>query len=113
MKKNKKFDGFAIELFLDEDNEWLAHFVELPNISACADTPEEALQELETVWNAVKLSYIEKQEEVPQSIVNKKFSGQFNVRIGKKLHKILAMEAARANISLNALISQKLANFST
>ena len=38
MNKNRKFDGFAIELFIDEDNDWLAHFIELPNISAFGST---------------------------------------------------------------------------
>lgn len=106
---NTRFDGFAIELFLDEDNEWLAHFEELPHISAFGDSPEEALKELDIAWSEVKQSYIDKGEEVPQSISNKRFSGQFNVRIDKRLHKELAMEAVRAGISLNALVSQKLA----
>ncbi|MBA3493244.1 MAG: type II toxin-antitoxin system HicB family antitoxin, partial [Gammaproteobacteria bacterium] len=35
-----KFDGFTVNLYLDEDGDWLAHFVELPNISAFADAPE-------------------------------------------------------------------------
>lgn len=104
-----RFDGFAIELFLDEDNEWLAHFEELPHVSAFADSPEEALKELDIAWSEVKKSYIAKGEEVPQSIVNKRFSGQFNVRIDKRIHKNLAIEAMRAGISLNALVSQKLA----
>jgi len=29
-----RFDGFSISLYKDEDGDWLAHFVELPNISA-------------------------------------------------------------------------------
>lgn len=103
-----KFDGFAIELFLDEDNEWLAHFEELPHISAFGDSPEEALKELNIAWLGVKQSYIEKGEEIPQSIAHKRFSGQFNVRIDKRIHKLLVMEAVKAGVSLNALISQKL-----
>ncbi len=27
-----KFNGFTVNLYLDEDGDWLAHFVELPNI---------------------------------------------------------------------------------
>ena len=27
-----KFDGFSVNLFLDEDGDWLAHLVELPEI---------------------------------------------------------------------------------
>ena len=33
------FDGFSANLFQDEDGDWLAHLVEMPGISAFADTP--------------------------------------------------------------------------
>ena len=45
-KARDRFDGYAVELFLDEDNDWLAHLVELPGISAFGSTPEKALKEL-------------------------------------------------------------------
>ena len=41
-KESARFDGYAVELFLDEDNDWLAHLVELPGISAFGSTPEPA-----------------------------------------------------------------------
>ncbi len=110
-KNNKiKFDGFAIELFLDDDKEWLAHFEELPHISAFGESPEKALKELDIAWSQIKKSYLEKGEEIPQPITNKIFSGQFNVRIDKRIHKKLAIEAIKAGVSLNALVSQKLAH---
>ena len=31
------FDGFSVNLFQDEDRDWLAHLVEMPAISAFAD----------------------------------------------------------------------------
>ncbi len=39
-----RFDGYAVELFIDEDHDWLAHLVELPGISAFGATPEKALK---------------------------------------------------------------------
>ncbi len=39
----------------------------------------------------------------------KEYSGQFNVRLDRRLHRALAIEAAQAGLSLNALVSQKLA----
>jgi hypothetical protein len=42
-----RFDGFTVNLYLDEEGDWLAHFVELSHISAFAATPEQALEELE------------------------------------------------------------------
>ena len=37
------FDGFAVNVFLDEDGDYLARFVEMPNVSAFSDIPEKAL----------------------------------------------------------------------
>ena len=34
MKRIDPFDGYTINVFLDDDGEYLAHFVELPNVSA-------------------------------------------------------------------------------
>ncbi len=58
MSKDNEFDGFSIELFRDEEGDWLAHFEELPNISAFGDSPEEALLELKEAWEATKESYL-------------------------------------------------------
>ena len=44
------FDGFAVNVFFDEDGDYLAHPVELPNVSAFGSTPAEALNELKTAW---------------------------------------------------------------
>lgn len=103
------FDGFSLHLLHDEqDGDWVAHFVELPTVSAFGETPEKAIQELTTAWKGVKQSYLNQGEQVPVAPSRKTYSGQFNVRIDKRLHKALAIEAAQANISLNALIAQKL-----
>ena len=105
----KDFDGFTVTIFLDEDNEWLAHFVELPHISAFADTADEAVKELKEAWELTKESYRESGQEIPIAPANKNYSGQFNVRLDKRVHRALALEAAKAGISLNALVAQKLA----
>ncbi|MBN2689463.1 MAG: type II toxin-antitoxin system HicB family antitoxin [Gammaproteobacteria bacterium] len=104
----KEFDGFSVNIFLDDDNDWMAHFIELPSISACGDTAEEALAELKVAWEAAKESYKKHGEKIPVAPSQKKYSGHFNVRVDKRLHKQLAMEAAMAGISLNALIVQRL-----
>ncbi|MDE2706814.1 MAG: toxin-antitoxin system HicB family antitoxin [Gemmatimonadota bacterium] len=103
------FDGFSVNLFQDEDGDWLAHLVEMPGISAFADTPAAALAELTIAWEAAKESYRAHNESVPVAPARKEYSGQFNVRIDKRLHRRLAMEAGRAGISMNALVAQKLA----
>jgi hypothetical protein len=37
--ENYTFDGFSINLYLDEQGDWLAHFQTRPNISAFGHTP--------------------------------------------------------------------------
>jgi len=59
-KERDRFDGYSVELFLDEDNDWLAHLVELPGISAFGSTPVRALKELDVAWAAAKESFAEK-----------------------------------------------------
>ena len=64
---NDVFDGFSVNLFLDEDGDYLAYFVELPNISAFSNTPEGALKELVMAWQGVKESYQKHNELIPQA----------------------------------------------
>ena len=105
------FDGFTVNILYDEnDKDFVANFVELPLVSAFGSTPDKALQELKLAWEGVKQSYINQGEQVPVSPSKKSYSGQFNVRIDKRLHKALAIEACQAHVSLNALVAQKLAN---
>jgi predicted HicB family RNase H-like nuclease len=106
--KNDSFDGFTVNITRDEDGDWLAHLVELPNVSAFSDTPQKALGELRIAWKGVKESYRKHGEPIPIAPLKKNYSGLFNVRIDKRLHRSLAVEAAQAGISLNALVSQKL-----
>jgi predicted HicB family RNase H-like nuclease len=103
------FDGFSVYLAEDEDGDFLAHFIELPNVSAFASTPEEALRELKIAWEGIKESYRKHDELIPLAPAKKEYSGQFNVRIDKRVHRELAIEAAQSGLSLNALVSQKLA----
>src|SRR5260363_29249 len=51
---DNRFDGFAVNLYLDDEESWLAHFVELPEVSAFGDSPEVALAELASAWDAVR-----------------------------------------------------------
>ena len=108
MSMKDDFDGFSIELFRDDDGDWLAHFEELPNVSAFGSSPEEALEELKESWEVMKESYLSHNETIPVAPSKKDYSGHFNVRIDKRVHRALAVEAAQVGISLNALVAQKL-----
>jgi predicted HicB family RNase H-like nuclease len=53
---------------------------------------------------------ISSNESIPEPLSVKKFSGKFQVRITPYIHRHLAIEAAEAGVSLNRLISAKLAH---
>jgi predicted RNase H-like HicB family nuclease len=64
-RKRDRFDGYVVELFVDEDGDWLAHLVELPMISAFGLTTEKALKELDIAWAVAKKSYAARRVEIP------------------------------------------------
>ena len=107
-KNHDAFDGFTVNLFLDEDGDYLAHFVEMPNVSAFSNTPEGALRELAVAWKCVKESYDEDQEPIPQAPSREGYAGPFNVPVDAQLYHSLTDEAAEAKISLYTLVAQKL-----
>jgi predicted HicB family RNase H-like nuclease len=55
---------------------------------------------------------IHKEEKLPlpESILNKTFSGKFVIRVGKELHKALTIKAAKSGESLNHLCTDLLKN---
>lgn len=48
-------------------------------------------------------------EQVPDAISARKYSGKFVVRVPPEVHRHLALEAAESGISLNRVVSAKLA----
>lgn len=103
------FDGYTVQVVLDEDGQWLAHFAERPEVSAFANTPERALAEFREAWTAVQAAYVADGQSVPPAPSRRRYSGQFNVRIDRRVHRALAIEAAKAGLTFNALIAQTLA----
>ncbi len=73
--ENYDFDGFVLNLYVDEQGDWLAHFQDIPTISAFGDTPQEALEELKTAWELVKEDGREKNQAIPTP-QNKALSSQ-------------------------------------
>ena len=109
--KNKNyddFDGFMINVFYDEDGDYLAHLVELPNVSAFGPTPAKALDELKTAWELMKECYQEDREPIPKAPSLQGYEGPFNVPIDKQIFHALTDEAPKVGMSLYALVAQKL-----
>ena len=108
-KNDDIFDRFTVNLFLDEDGDYLAHFVELPNVSAFSRSPEGALRELAVAWQCFKESYQQDGEPIPQTPSREGYVGPFSIPVDVQIYRVLKYEAVQAGISLYALITQKLA----
>ena len=107
------FDGFTVNLFFDEDSDYLAHLVELPNVSAFGPTPAEALEELKTAWESMKECYQMDGEPIPKPPSRNRYEGPFNVPVEEQLYRTLTDEAKKVGISLYALVMQKLSKATT
>jgi predicted HicB family RNase H-like nuclease len=92
-----------------EDREHVGLCAEFPSLSWLAPTQAEALSGIRQVVAEVVADLQAGGELVPQPFAEKRYSGEFRVRIPPELHRSLAMQAAEQGISLNRLASAKLA----
>jgi len=92
-----------------EDNEHIGLCAELPSLSWLAATPEEALTGIRQLVAEVIKDMQGNGEIIPEPLSEKRYSGEFRVRIPPEVHRTLAIHAAEQGISLNRLASAKLA----
>lgn len=90
------------------DEVFIGRVTEFPLLAAHADSMQGALAEIQSVVRFVVEDLVENQEQVPEPLSTKAFSGKFNVRLPVELHRELAIEAAKQNVSLNTLLISKL-----
>ncbi len=92
----------------EEDEEYVGLCAEFPSLSWLAESPEEALHGIRQVVADVVADMTASDEQIPEPIAVRKYSGKFMVRVPPELHRRLALEAAESGISLNRLASAKL-----
>jgi predicted HicB family RNase H-like nuclease len=92
-----------------EDAEHVGLCAEFPSLSWLAVTPEAALKGIRKVVTETVADMQVAGEPVPEPLAEKRYSGEFRVRIPPHLHRALAMQAAENGVSLNRLASAKLA----
>jgi predicted HicB family RNase H-like nuclease len=92
----------------DEDNEFVATCVEFPLLSWLAPSQSEALQGFGDMLHDVITDMQEQGEQVPEPFADRNYSGKFNLRIGRGLHRKLAVHAAENGMSLNQYVLQRL-----
>lgn len=92
-----------------EDGEYVGTCAEFPGLSHLASTRAGALEGIEQLVAFAVQDMQRNDEAVPVPIAERAFSGNFQTRIPAELHRSLCLEAAEAGVSLNRLVSYKLA----
>jgi len=107
----KKASRYSFEVqWSKEDDAFIGRVAEWDLLAAHGETEQEALEEIR---NVVAYAIEESEadgEDYPEPIGDRDYSGRFNVRIPPSLHRRLATEAAREGVSLNQLVTTKLAS---
>ncbi|MGA2826716.1 MAG: type II toxin-antitoxin system HicB family antitoxin [Streptosporangiaceae bacterium] len=92
-----------------EDGEHVATVAEFPSLSWLAPTPVEALAGLANVVRDVLADLAVSGEPIPEPLSERTYSGKFVVRVPAEVHRRLVREAAEQHVSLNRLVSDRLA----
>lgn len=95
-----------------EDEEFVATCLELPSLSWLAPAQDAALAGLCRLVRDVVADLDREGEAIPEPFSSRTYSGKFNLRVGERLHRKLAIEAAEENLSLNQYVVRKLSDAS-
>lgn len=112
MKNNLKYYlnlKYTARITRNSDGSYFAEIEELPGCMTEADTREDVLKMLEDAKEAWLETALERGVDIPEPSEDN-FSGKFNVRVPKFLHRKLAYRAKSEGVSLNTLISTTLAS---
>jgi len=109
MKQLKKIDYFLslpykLEIIPDtEEGGYGARYPELPGCITCGETLEIVTKNAEDAKKEWLLSALEDGLDIPEPATDdtNTYSGQFKLRIPKRLHKTLAEHAKQEGISMN------------
>ena len=93
----------------EEDQEFVGLCVEFPSLSWLEPSQTDALAGIVRLVGEVVTDMHRAKEAPPVPLASRPYRGEFRVRIPPHLHRRLAIEAAEANVSLNRLVSAKLA----
>ena len=92
-----------------QDSEYVGLCAEFPSLSWLAANHEKALAGIRRAVADSVTDMEANDEAIPEALADKRYSGEFRVRIPSEVHRALAMQAAEEGLSLNRLASAKLA----
>lgn len=93
-----------------DDGAFIGLVEEFPGLSACADTLEGAVKEIQTVLVEGLQLLAERGERIPEPLSRQKYTGKLVLRLTPSLHRQLAAEALHKGVSLNEHLKEKLAD---
>ena len=91
------------------DEEFVGLVAEFPSLSWLAPSQVLALEGIQKCVRGVVKELKQSGETIPTPLAERSYSGEFKVRIPSLVHRALVLEAAEENVSLNRLVSSKLA----
>ncbi len=96
-------------IWSSEDQEYVGLCAEFPSLSFLDENRMAALEGISNLVKDIVTDMEANNEKIPTPISERQYSGKFQVRITPECHRMLAIEAAEQNISLNRYIAHKLA----
>ena len=109
MKTEVKKYAYRI-IWSEEDQEFVGLCAEFPGLSWLEPDPDDALKGIRSVVKECVDDMVRTGEDIPLPISTREYSGKFIVRVPPEVHRNLAVEAAEAGVSLNRIVSARLAN---
>jgi predicted HicB family RNase H-like nuclease len=104
-------DRFSYRIeWSEEDEEYVGLCAEFPSLSWLSRSHTGALRGIRKLVAEVVDDMLEQGEVVPEPLSLRQFSGKFVVRVPPEMHRKLVLEAAEAGVSLNRMVSLKLAS---
>ncbi|MBI4967935.1 MAG: type II toxin-antitoxin system HicB family antitoxin [Rhodospirillales bacterium] len=92
-----------------EDRDYVGTCAEFPSLSWLDGDENKAFRGIRRLVRRVVSDLRAEDEAVPEPLSERRFSGKLQVRLPPDLHRRLTVEAAESGVSLNRLISYKLA----
>ena len=92
-----------------EDGEFVGLCLEFPLLSWLAESPDEAFSGIRALVRDIVADLATIGETPPAPLAERRYSGRFVVRLPPEVHRRLTIEAAEAGVSLNRLVSTRLA----
>ena len=105
----KKVDRYTYRVtWSEEDQEYVGLCAEFPSLSWLDKSQQKALAGIRRLVTGTVADLKRSKARVPEPISTRPYSGKFLVRVPPEVHRMLALRAAEAGVSLNRLVSSRL-----